>query len=128
MFSFFTYQIHVNNNLLPNINQIITKYAKLATGNQGDWRLKICVINKPKFRVVNLKMTDKMVVLASEGVWKIFSFDDVLFLLNKFLRDASCKRQYSEESLLKAKTPEGLGFLGIPSVHLDSEYRAYLKK
>jgi hypothetical protein len=31
MFSFFTYQIHVNNNLLPNINQIITKYAKLAT-------------------------------------------------------------------------------------------------
>jgi hypothetical protein len=31
MFSFFTYQIHANNNLLPNINQIITKYAKLAT-------------------------------------------------------------------------------------------------
>ena len=97
-------------------------------GNQGDWRLKICVINKPKFRVVNLKKTDKMVVLASEGVWKIFSYDDVLFLLNKFLRDALCKRQYSEECLLKAKTPEGLGFLGIPSVHLDSEYRAYLRK
>jgi hypothetical protein len=31
MFSFFTYQIPVNNNSLPNINQIITKYAKLET-------------------------------------------------------------------------------------------------
>ena len=60
-------------------------------GNQGDWRLKICVINKPKFRVVNLKITDKMVVLASEGLWKFFSYDDVLFLLtmNIFLRDIS---------------------------------------
>ena len=71
------------------------------------------MINKPKFRVVNLKITDKMVVLASEGVWKISSYDDVLFLLtmNKFLRDISCKRQYSEESLLKAKIPEDLDFV-----------------
>ena len=97
-------------------------------GNQGDWRLKICVINRPTFRVVNLKPTDKMLVLASEGMWKIFSHNDVVFLLSKFLRDASCKRHYSEESLLKAKTPEGQGFLNIPSVHVDAEYRAYLRK
>jgi hypothetical protein len=97
--------------------QILWSHRDLDTtrglGNQGHWRLKICVINKPKFRVVNLKITDKMVVLASEGVWKISSYDDVLFLLtmNKFLRDISCKRQYSEESLLKAKIPEDLDFV-----------------
>jgi serine/threonine protein phosphatase PrpC len=97
-------------------------------GNQGDWRLKLCVINKPKFRVVNLRLTDKLIVLASEGVWKVFSHDDVLFLLNKFLRDASCKRQPSERSLLKSKTPDDQGFLGIPLAEADSEYRAYLRR
>lgn len=97
-------------------------------GNQGDWRLKICVINKPKFRVVSLEPTDKMIVLASEGIWKVFSYEDVLFLLRKFLRDASSKRQNSQEGLLTSNTPEGLGILEIPSVHLDSEYRAYLRK
>ena len=97
-------------------------------GNQGDWRLKVCVINKPRFRVVHLRMTDKIIVLASEGVWKVFSYDDVLFLLNKFLRDASCKRPPSEQSLLKSKTPDDQGFLGIPMVHLDSEHRAYLRR
>ena len=108
------------------VNGVLT--TTRGVGNQGDWRLKICVINKPKFRVVNLKATDKMIVFASDGIWRVFGHDDVLFLLNKFLRDATCKRQCSEESLLKTKTPEEQGFLGIPSVHVDKEYQAYLRK
>lgn len=97
-------------------------------GNQGDWRLKVCVINKPAFRIVNLKPTDRMIILASEGIWRVFSFDDVLFLLNKFLHDASSKRLCSRERLVQARTPDGQCYLDIPSVHMDSEYRAYLKK
>ena len=97
-------------------------------GNQGDWRLKICVINKPRFRVVSLKATHKMIVFASDGIWRVFGHDDVLFLLNKFLRDATCKRHCSQESLLKAKTPDVLGFLSVPTVHVDKEYQAYLRK
>ena len=97
-------------------------------GNQGDRKLKVCVINKPKFRVVNLKFTDKMIVLASEGIWKVFSYDEVLYLLSKFLRDALHKRPHSQESLLKAKTPEDQGFLSVPRTKLDSEYRAYLRR
>lgn len=102
--------------------------ATRGLGNQGDWRLKICVINKPKFRVLNLESTDKMIVLASEGVWKIFSYDNVLFLLNKFLRDASNKRRPSEESISMKKIPESQGLLRLPTVHLDSEYQAFLRR
>lgn len=97
-------------------------------GNQGDRRLKVCVINKPRFRAVNLQSSDKLLVLASEGVWKVFGFSDVVFLLSKYIQDALCKKLLSREDLLKMETREGIELLTVPPVHLDSEYEAFLRQ
>ena len=102
-------------------------------GNQGDWRLKVCVINRPAFRALSLKETDKILVLASEGLWKVFNYSEILFLLNKFIHEALTEKTFSESELEKefSKTGmhEGHNLLRLPkTIKHDSEYRSFVKQ
>lgn len=99
-------------------------------GNQGDWRLKVCVINKPRFRALKLRQEDRMLVLASEGLWKVFNHREILCLLNKFVRDAVVRKMLSEAERAPSVTsvPEGQ-HLGTPKLpEHDSEYCMFAKQ
>lgn len=100
-------------------------------GNQGDWRLKVCVINKPRFRALKLREKDRMLVLASEGLWKVFNHREILCLLNKFLRDAVVRKLASEmeKAPSEMSTLETQQFLGTPKPpEDDSEYCMFARQ
>lgn len=55
-------------------------------GNIGDLGLNQCIKNKPKFKYVKLVNNDQVIVLASSGLWKMFSYDEVSYLIFGFFR------------------------------------------
>lgn len=55
-------------------------------GNIGDVDLHNCVINDPTFRSVELLANDQIIVLASSGLWKMFSYEETTNLVFGFFR------------------------------------------
>ncbi|KAK3754616.1 hypothetical protein QZH41_007921 [Actinostola sp. cb2023] len=53
-------------------------------GNIGDVGLNHCIIIEPKFKYVKLLETDQVIVLASSGLWKMFSYDETSHLVFGF--------------------------------------------
>ena len=52
-------------------------------GNIGDMALKKCIINEPGVKIVPLDPSDQLLILASGGFWKMFSYEET---------DSSCER------------------------------------
>lgn len=55
-------------------------------GNIGDMGLNQCIKNDPKFKQVQLVDSDQVIVLASSGLWKMFSYEEVSHLIFGFFR------------------------------------------
>lgn len=55
-------------------------------GNIGDGALRSCVINEPRIKTMDLDITDQMIVLASSGLWRTFSYEEVVYLINGFFQ------------------------------------------
>ena len=53
-------------------------------GSIGDMTLKRCVINEPDVKSVSLDPTDHLLVVASGGFWKLFSYEETIHLVNGF--------------------------------------------
>lgn len=53
-------------------------------GSIGDIALKKCVINEPGVKSVPLDPSDQLLILASGGFWKMFSFEETTHLVNGF--------------------------------------------
>lgn len=53
-------------------------------GSIGDLALKKCVINEPNVKTVPLDPSDQLIILASGGFWKIFSYEETTHLVNGF--------------------------------------------
>ena len=53
-------------------------------GNIGDMALKKCVINEPGVKIVPLVPSDQLLILASGGFWKMFSYEETTHLVNGF--------------------------------------------
>lgn len=54
-------------------------------GSIGDMALKKCVINEPDVKSVPLEPSDQLLIVASGGFWKIFSYEETVHLVNGFL-------------------------------------------
>ena len=54
-------------------------------GSIGDTALKKCVINEPDVKSVPLNPTDQLLIVASGGFWKVFSYEETVHLVNGFL-------------------------------------------
>ena len=55
-------------------------------GNIGDIRINQCIINDPKSKHVKLLDGDQIIVLASSGLWKMFSYEETSMLIFGFFR------------------------------------------
>lgn len=53
-------------------------------GSIGDMALKKCVINEPGVKIVPLDPSDQLLILASGGFWKMFSYEETTHLVNGF--------------------------------------------
>ena len=55
-------------------------------GNIGDGALRSCVINEPRVKSARLEETDQLIVLASSGLWRTFSYEEVVYLIEGFFQ------------------------------------------
>lgn len=53
-------------------------------GSIGDTALKKCVINEPGVKSVPLEPEDQLLIIASGGFWKMFSYEETTHLVNGF--------------------------------------------
>ena len=78
-------------------------------GNHGDPNLKASVIRKPAVNCVTLEENDQFLILASSGVWDVFSEEEVILLLEDLIPDldvkAVVKRMHDRASALEGGLP-----------------------
>lgn len=60
-------------------------------GNHGDANLKSSVIRTPVVNSLTLEESDQFLILASNGVWEVFSEDEVILLLEDIIPDIDVK-------------------------------------
>lgn len=60
-------------------------------GNHGDPNLKASVIRTPVVNCITLEDTDQFLILASNGVWEVFSEEEVILLLEDIIPDIDVK-------------------------------------
>ena len=70
-------------------------------GSIGDTALKKCVINEPDVRSVPLDPSDQLLILASGGFWKLFSFEETTHLVNGFFGQI---RKEAKQQIITGKT------------------------
>lgn len=78
-------------------------------GNHGDPNLKTSVIRTPFVNCLTLEDTDQFLILASNGVWEVFSEEEVILLLEDILPDidvrAIVRRMQDRASALEEGLP-----------------------
>ena len=92
-------------------------------GNIGDMALKRCIINEPDVRTISLDPTDQLLVLASSGFWKMFSYEETIHLVNGFFGQIrrEAKQKIIEGEIVDRTVSE------IHNEHLsNAEYRTKL--
>lgn len=92
-------------------------------GSIGDMALKRCIINEPDVKGVPLDPTDQLLILASGGFWKMFSYEETIHLINGFFGQIrrEAKQQIIEGKIIDRTTSE------IHNEHqTDAEYRTEL--
>ena len=92
-------------------------------GNIGDKALKRCIINEPDVRTISLDPTDQLLVLASSGFWKMFSYEETIHLVNGFFGQIrrEAKQKIIEGEIVDRTVSE------IHNEHLsNAEYRTKL--
>ncbi|XP_068688095.1 protein phosphatase 2C-like domain-containing protein 1 [Montipora foliosa] len=83
-------------NRVKNSSGIIVKTERCALvngalgvtrglGSIGDTALKKCVINEPDVKNVRIESSDQLIIVASGGFWKVFSFEETVHLVNGFI-------------------------------------------
>lgn len=60
-------------------------------GNHGDPNLKTSVIRTPFVNCLTLEDSDQFLILASNGIWEVFSEEEVILLLEDILPDIDVK-------------------------------------
>lgn len=75
-------------------------------GSIGDMALKKCVINEPYVKSVSLDPSDQLLIVASGGFWKMFSYEETIHLVNGFFGQIriEAKRQIIEGKKRKKST------------------------
>ena len=71
------------------VNGVVTSTRGL--GNHGDPRLKLSVINQPAVNYVALNDTDQFLLLASNGIWEVFTEEEMMLLLEEIIPDIDLK-------------------------------------
>ena len=92
-------------------------------GNIGDMALKRCIINEPDVRTISLDPTDQLLVLASGGFWKMFSYEETIHLVSGFIGQIrrEAKQKIVEGEIVDRTVSE------IHNEHLsNAEYRTKL--
>ena len=83
--------------------------STLGLGNHGDPYLKTSVVRIPVVNCLTLEDTDQFFILASNGVWEVFSEEEVILLLEDLIPDidvrAILKRMQERASVLEAGLP-----------------------
>lgn len=78
-------------------------------GNHGDPNLKTSVIRTPFVNCLTLEDTDQFLILASNGVWEVFSEEEVILLLEDIIPDidvrAIVRRMQDRASALEEGLP-----------------------
>ena len=78
-------------------------------GNHGDPILKTSVIRTPVVNCLTLEDTDQFLILASDGVWQVFSEEEVILLMEDLIPDidvrAIVKRMQERASALEVGLP-----------------------
>ena len=78
-------------------------------GNHGDPSLKTCVVTTPVVNCFTLEDTDQFLILASNGVWQVFSEEEVILLIEDLVPDidvrAMVKRMQEKASALGEGLP-----------------------
>lgn len=78
-------------------------------GNHGDPNLKTSVIRTPFVNCLALEDSDQFLILASNGVWEVFSEEEVILLLEDILPEIDVKaivrRMYDRASALEEGLP-----------------------
>ena len=78
-------------------------------GNHGDPNLKTSVIRKPFVNCLTLEDSDQFLILASNGVWEVFSEEEVILLLEDIIPDidvrAIVRRMQDRASALEEGLP-----------------------
>ena len=77
-------------------------------GSIGDMALKKCVINEPGVKIVPLHPSDQLLILASGGFWKMFSYEETTHLVNGFFGQIrkEAKQQVITGKKMKRNTSE----------------------
>ena len=78
-------------------------------GNHGDPNLKSSVIRVPVVNCLTLEESDQFLILATNGVWEVFSEEEVILLLEDIIPDidvkAIVKRMQERASALEVGLP-----------------------
>ena len=78
-------------------------------GNHGDPNLKTSVVRTPVVNCLTLEDSDQFLILASNGVWEVFSEEEVILLLEDLIPDidvrAIVKRMQERASALEVGLP-----------------------
>ena len=83
-------------------------------GSIGDMALKRCVISEPDVKCVSLDLNDQLIVLASGGFWKVFSYEETTHLVNGFFSQMKneAKQQVAANKTLASQTKDKHEFHG----------------
>ena len=92
-------------------------------GSIGDMALKKCVINEPGVKSVPLDPSDQLLILASGGFWKVFSYEETTHLVNGFFGQI---RKEAKQQIITGKKVTGT-ISEIKTEHqFDGEYNTDL--
>jgi len=88
------------------VNGLVTTTRGL--GNHGDSMLKRSVINRPVVTTVDVEDSDQFIILASNGVWEVFSENEVILLLDDILPERADMKAAAEKIMENDTDAESL--------------------
>jgi len=92
-------------------------------GNIGDTALKKCVINEPGVKMVPLVPSDQLLILASGGFWKMFSYEETTHLVNGFFGQI---RKEAKQQIITGKKMTGTTSEANIEHRIEAEYHTEL--
>jgi len=92
-------------------------------GSIGDMALKKCVINEPGVKIVPLDPSDQLLILASGGFWKMFSYEETTHLVNGFFGQI---RKEAKQQIITGKKMNRTTSETKTQHQIDAEYHTEL--
>ena len=88
-------------------------------GSIGDMALKKCVINEPGIKIAPLDPSDQLLILASGGFWKMFSYEETTHLVNGFFGQM---RKEAKQQIIIGKKMKRTTSETKTELRIDAEY------